>query len=217
MTEEIIVPVPAGEPPAKPAETPAAPASAVVPEPSKDKRGFDPVATANVMARQDKQTIEDTLGLLASKNPHGIFDAEPLKPADPKPPAQPTGPDEATKQLASEVYGLKVDNWTKDALMEFGLKPGDAKFLTGKNKQEIRASAQEFSERLKPFAAPQPSETIPGTAPETALPYEKPATYAPNPTPGKPTTPEQAMDELRRAEASGELADFGRNLQHGKS
>ena len=114
-----------------------------------------------------------------------------------------------------------MDNWTKDALLEFGLPPTDAQFLSGKSKPEIRASAQEFSERLKPFAA-QPSETPPGTAPATPetvappVPYEKPATYTPNPTPGKPQTPEQAMAELYRAEASGELEEMGRKLKVGK-
>ena len=103
---EIIVPVPAGDPPAEPAtpapaETPAAPASAVVPDPSQPEkpRGFDPLQTVHVLARQSKEVLEDTLGLLASKNPHGIFD-DPATPAvDPKPPEPAlAGPDEATKK-----------------------------------------------------------------------------------------------------------------------
>jgi len=210
MPNEEIITLPGDPEPQKP-EALLPPAEPKQPEHS----GFDPVKTANVLARQSKESAMDAINLLAAKKPEWFIDPDarldPAKPADNGKPAIPQNQD-VNGRLEGELQRLKKDNWTKDAIMEFGLDRSDRDFIRGESETEIRDSAARLAERYnamrKPGETPNLNPPLPGETPK--LPNEQPSTYGRRPETGSKLTPDEARAGLQAAEANGELnALFG--------
>jgi pyruvate/2-oxoglutarate dehydrogenase complex dihydrolipoamide acyltransferase (E2) component len=145
------------------------------PKPQDDDRRFDASKVANIVARQDAETINEFLLLVGMKAGDKISDffkepivtdpaTEPKKdatptPPAPTPPAQPEPPkppaddkpkdtDKAVEDVRREMHEMKLENARLRAIGRHEhLTEDDQKFLAGSTPDEIEASAAALNER----------------------------------------------------------------------
>ena len=174
------------------------------PEGEKDKKGFDPVQTAHVIARQDPEVIKATLGILAGKLPPDLYGEDEL-PTPPPPPADDKGEKkEGHDQYAERIAELERQNWINEAVIDWKLSNEHKQFITGKSKNAIRTSAYKLAEMLKEKGNNKPDEDVPPPPPPGEN-VEPPKSE----TPDKPLpkyegyTTQPSVEECEKALAEG--------------